>query len=155
MSFETEIQELIYNVLIGDSLLQGYLGGGVSDLRVYLDWNEDDLPECTPTEPGWIGIESLPEDAPLTEKLEVFQRVILHIYTLTSGGTTRLNIRKRLVVLFHASGGSNGIWKGQTATTTYSVKSKGGGVGIPYDYRGLLVLPYYIDIRFKPKTIGG
>jgi len=154
MAFESEIQELVYNILIGDAALAGYLGGGVSDKRVYLEWNEEDFPECTPTKPGWIGIESLPEGAPETERQEVSQRIILHIHTLPSGATVRQNIRKRLVVLFHASGGGTGIWKVQTATTTYTVNSKGGGVGNPYDYRGLLALSFYIDIRFKPKTIG-
>ena len=111
MEFETEIQEAIYSALIGDSTLAGYLGGGVSDRRVYLEWNEDDLPACTSTEPGWIGIESLPENAPLTEKQQVLQRVILHVHATPENRTLRKNVRARLKALFHAPGGESGIWK--------------------------------------------
>lgn len=145
--YDSEIQQLLYEQLTGSSTLDTLFGAD----KIYLEWNSADLVKVTSTVKGFIVIETLEEDAPVGEKLEVTMRAILHLYTAQTDRATRKSAVSAIKTLFQSSQGGGGPEKNLT-TTTYLVWTKMGGIGSAYEDRGLLVVPVYLDIRYLPKT---
>lgn len=145
--YESEIQQLLYDQLIGNTTIKTAIGYSAGDVRVYLEWNEADQATISSTKKGYIVIETLQEDAPVGEKVEVNQRAILHLYTALTDRATRKTVRDAIKALFQNTEGGGGLEE-QWSTTSYLVWTKTGGVGQPYEDRGLLVVPVYIDLRY-------
>lgn len=145
--YESEIQQLLYEQLIGDSTIKTAIGYTAGDTRVYLEWNDSAQVSVSSTKKGYIVIETLQEDAPVGEKLEVNQRAILHVHTSLTDRATRKTVKDAIKALFQNAEGGGGPEE-QWTTTSYLVWTKTGGVGQPYEDRGLLVVPVYIDLRY-------
>lgn len=148
--YESEIQQLLYDQLVGNTTIKTAIGYSAGDVRVYLEWNEADQATISSTKKGYIVIETLQEDAPVGEKVEVNQRAILHLYTALTDRATRKTVRDAIKALFQNTEGGAGLEE-QWSTTSYLVWTKTGGVGQPYEDRGLLVVPVYIDLRYIEK----
>lgn len=148
MTYDNEIQELLYDTLIADTSLQTALGGGVSDRRIYLEWNEDDLPKLTSTKPGFITIKTMGRSEALGEKQQVEMISTMRFYSKPEDRATWSSVIARIGALLYAPSGE--IHRTFT-TDTYMVYTKDGGVDDPVPENGVLVTDVNIKISYLPR----
>jgi len=144
--FESDIQELIYGILIGDPILLTYLGGDSIDTRVRLSLGDSKPQKISAMKPACIVIEAMPVTAPVRLGSgidEWTEQYCLHIFTRPEGRYLRAAIVERLRELLH----------GRSFVTTrfivYQVFENGREGVITetnlYDYR------YAVSLQFLPK----
>jgi len=144
--FESEIQELIYEILSSDGVLSGYLGGDGTDNRIYLSLGDSETAKVSESQPAFIVIETMPIPAPvrLGNGIDNWtERYCLHVFTRPDGRELRANIEGRFRADFHRK---------KFATSShiiYHVTEDGregelteGGL---YDHK------YFVSFQFLPK----
>ncbi|MBN2224959.1 MAG: hypothetical protein JW765_09820 [Deltaproteobacteria bacterium] len=102
--FESEIQELMYELLVGDSILLAYLGGDSIDTRVRLSPSDLEPPKISTIKPAYIIIETRPAPAPIhlgSGVDEWTEQYCLHIFTKIENRDLRAAIEGRLRELLH------------------------------------------------------
>lgn len=102
--YESEIQELIYGTLVGDTVLSAYLGADETDCRIILSLNNSEIKRISVAKPAYIAIETMPIPAPVflgNGIEERTQRYCLHIFSKPENRELRAIIEERLRSLFH------------------------------------------------------
>jgi len=65
MEFESEIQELVYEILTGDAILSTYLGGDVIGERIGLSLSNTEAQKISVAKPAYIVVETMSAPAPI------------------------------------------------------------------------------------------
>jgi hypothetical protein len=102
--FESEIQELVYVALTGDSTLSAYLGADPLDTRIYLPFNDIEAPKISAAKPAYIVIETMPTPAPIRLGCGIDDRTepyCLHVYIKPENRDLSAAIEGRFRKLFH------------------------------------------------------
>jgi len=147
MHFEGEIQELIFTTLIGDAILQGFLGGEESDKRIYLAFQQQEAAKVSDVRPAHIVIETMPAPAPLRLGSGIdswTERYCLHVFTRPEDRYTRMAVEDWFRAFFHRK---------TFETKSYLVfqSSEDGREGGITD-GGLFDQKYFISFQFMSKT---
>lgn len=102
--FESDIQELVYGILTGDSSLSAYLGGDEIDRRINLSLSDSETQRISTGKPAYIVIETMPAPAPVLLGCAIEERTeryCLHIFTKPEARDLRAAIEGRLRGLLH------------------------------------------------------
>lgn len=102
--FESEIQELIYGILMEDRALAGHLGGEATDRRIYLSLNDSETQKIAETKPAYVVIETMPAPAPvlLGSGIDYWtESYCLHVFARPEGRDLRAAIEGRFRELLH------------------------------------------------------
>lgn len=102
--FESDIQELVYGILVGDPIILTYLGGDSIETRVQLSLGDSKPQKISATKPACIVIESMPVTPPtrLGSGIDEWtEQYCLHIFTKPEGRDLRAAIVERLRELLH------------------------------------------------------
>ncbi len=102
--FESEVQELIYGVLAGDSGLAAFLGADTIDGRIRLSMNDMEVDKISSSKPACIVIETMPAPAPVRLSFGIddwTERYCLHIFSRPENRDLRAGIEERLRDLLH------------------------------------------------------
>jgi hypothetical protein len=102
--FESEIQELIYGILTGDTALVAHLGGEVADKRIYVSLNDTETQKMSETKPAYVVIETMPAPAPIRLGSGIddwAERYCLHVFGRPENRDLRAAIEGRFRELLH------------------------------------------------------
>lgn len=145
--FESEIQELIYEILTSDAVLSAYLGGDGSDNRIYLCLGDSETAKVSESQPAFVVIETMPVPAPvrLGNGIDNWtERYCLHVFTKPESRELRANIEGRFRADFHRK---------KFATTSYIIYHvfEDGREG-ELTEGGLYDHKYFVLFQFLPKS---
>ena len=104
LTFETEIERLLYEILTGDDELTSLLGAGGTDPRIYLPWRAEDRPRISDSEPGYVVIrfDSASQPHRLSETVDDRrERYYLSLFSMPEAGELRGGVVMRFRALFH------------------------------------------------------
>lgn len=141
--YDSEIQELLYDTITGDSTLMGYVGG-TSMVRLEEDTREAIKVSAT-NRP--IVIECLPRRGPIGNKNEFSQRALIHVYIRPKDREAKEQIINRLSALFHNYADGGPASKVFT-TTSYRVFTRDGGVDKNPISRDKQAIIFYLEIKW-------
>ena len=102
--FESDVQELVYGILTGDSSLSTYLGGDEINRRISLSLSDSETQTISTGKPAYIVMETMPAPAPVllgSAIEERTERYCLHIFTRPEARDLRAAIEGRLRDLLH------------------------------------------------------
>lgn len=145
--FESEIQELIYGVLIHDMSLVEYLGGDSTDPRIYLSLNDSRAQMITSGKPAYVVVETKPAPAPVSLSSGIDDRVeryCLHVLSRPEDRDLRAAIEGRFRELLHR----------KCFTTAHFIVyhvHEDGREGVLTE-TGLFNYEYSVSLKYLPKT---
>jgi hypothetical protein len=144
--FESELQELIYGILVGDPALSAYLGADTIDGRIRLSFNDSEVERVSASKPAYIVIETMPAPAPVRLGSGIddwTERYCLHIFTRPENRDLRAAIEERLRELLHRK-------RFSTARFIVYHVFEDGREGVLTE-SGLLDYRYTVSLQFLPK----
>lgn len=146
--FESELQELVYGILVGDTALSAYLGADTIHGRIRLSFNDSEVERVSANKPAHIVIETMPAPAPMRLGSGIddwTERYCLHIFTRPENRDLRAAIEERLRELLHRK-------RFTTARFIVYHVFEDGREGVLTE-SGLLDYRYTVSLQFLPRSI--
>jgi len=147
MEFESEIQELVYEILTGDAILSTYLGGDVIGERIGLSLSNTEAQKISVAKPAYIVVETMSAPAPVYLRNGIDQwteRYCQHVFTKPENRDLRAAIEGRLRELLHRKSFTTDRF------IVYDV-SEYGREGVMTE-TGLFDYRFVVSLQFLPKN---